>query len=413
MRPCRNTFIKRHALLAMLALVANSPAQEFLDRLDEALLLQNESGSLRVDVSVLSDIEVYVAETPAPGLLFQEDDAFVNPRLAVFLDIHATDYLQLHSQMRVDRGFDPGSRAQGEVRLDEYYARLRPFGDDRLNFQVGKFATAFGGWTPRHLSWENPFINAPLAYEDVLPITDHTAPPDARAFLNRQNIADKKREWLPLLWGPSYAAGASVFGRVDWFEYAFEIKNTGISSRPYAWDYTRHDLDNPTFTGRLGARPSPEWSFGTSFSRGSYMLHVPPGTLPRGKEVDDYAQTTFGFDAAYQHHHLQLWGEAIFSRFEVPNAGDADVFSYFLEAKYKLTAQTWLALRWNQQFYGDVPDGRGGEAAWDRDAWRAELALGHRFTEHLQGKLQYSVGDKSGNDPEGDHLFAAQVTVRF
>jgi len=28
-------------------------------------------------------------------------------------------------------------------------------------------------------------------------------------------------------------------------------------------------------------------------------------------------------------------------------------------------------------------------------------------------KLQYSVGDKSGADPEGDQLFAAQITLRF
>lgn len=390
-----------------------SSGQEILSRLDEALMVQSETGSLRADVSILADLEVYVAETDAPGLLFQEDASFVNPRLAVFLDLQAGEILALHGQMRVDRGFDPGGREQGDARLDEYFARLRPLGDDRLSVQAGKFATVFGGWVPRHLSWENPFINAPLAYEDVLPIGDQAAPPDARAFLNRKNISDKKRDWVPILWGPSYASGAAVFGRVDWLDYAFEIKNTGISSRPKAWDATEHGFDHPTFTTRLGARPAPEWSFGTSFSRGAYLLHVPSGTLPRGTDVGDFPQTTFGLDASYQHHHLQLWAEAIFSRFDVPHVGDADVFSYFLEARYKIAAQTWIAMRWNQQFFGDVSDGSGREAAWDRDAWRAELALGRRFSEHVQGKIQYSVGDKSGRDPEGDHLFAAQLTLRF
>jgi hypothetical protein len=50
---------------------------------------------------------------------------------------------------------------------------------------------------------------------------------------------------------------------------------------------------------------------------------------------------------------------------------------------------------------------------WDRNAWRADLALGYRVSERVQVKLQYSVGDKRGNDAEGNHLSAMQVTVRF
>ena len=114
--------------------------------------------------------------------------------------------------------------------------RVSPLGDDRLNIQVGKFATVFGNWVPRHLSWDNPFINAPLPYEDILGMTDRSVPPTPAAFLNRKNIADKKADWIPLIWGPSYASGAAVSGRIDWFDYALEIKNASISSRPDAWD---------------------------------------------------------------------------------------------------------------------------------------------------------------------------------
>ena len=103
---------------------SHPPAHESelsLDSLDDALSISNAERTLHADLSFLADLELYVPETPSPGLLFSNDDAFVNPRLAVFLDIGATKYLQFHAQMRVDRGFDPGSVPDGDVRLDEYY----------------------------------------------------------------------------------------------------------------------------------------------------------------------------------------------------------------------------------------------------------------------------------------------------
>ena len=392
------------AAAAGLFALSSAHADLSLDSLDDALSISNADHTLHADLSFLADLELYVPETPSPGLLFSNDDAFVNPRLAVFLDIGATKYFQLHAQMRVDRGFDPGAAPDGDVRLDEYYLRVSPLGDDRLNIQVGKFATVFGNWVPRHLSWDNPFVTAPLPYEDVLGMTDGSVPTTPTAFLNRQNIADKKADWLPLIWGPSYASGASVSGRIDWFDYAVEIKNASISSRPDAWDLSNVSLEHPTVTARLGARPAPEWSIGTSFSHGSYLLDDVAGNAD---------QTTYGLDAAFQHHHWQLWGEVMYSSFEVPNVGDAECVFYYLEAKYKITPQLFAALRWNQSFFGEVPDGQGGSAEWDRDAWRADLSLGWRISRHVQAKIQYSIGDKAGDDPEGDQLLATQLTVRF
>lgn len=98
------------------------------------------------------------------------------------------------------------------------------------------------------------------------------------------------------------------------------------------------------------------------------------------------------------------------SRFEVPNVGALNVLSGFIEAKYKLNAQWWLASRWNQSWFGDIP---GTSRAWDNDGWRLDLSVGHRFSRHVQAKLQYSLAERSGNDQEGNHLLAAQITVKF
>ena len=59
-----------------------------------------------------------------------------------------------------------------QVRLDEYALRVTPWDDGRFNLQVGKFSTVVGNWVQRHHSWENPFITAPLPYENLTAISD-------------------------------------------------------------------------------------------------------------------------------------------------------------------------------------------------------------------------------------------------
>ena len=97
----------------------------------------------------------------------------------------------------------------------------------------------------------------------------------------------------------------------------------------------------------------------------------------------------------------------------MPNVGNADTVAYYFEAKYKFTTRLFGALRWNQQFFGDVRNAAGALTAWDRDAWRVDAALGCRFTRHFQGKVQYSYNHKNGPLQQGEQLVAAQLTVKF
>ena len=365
-------------------------------------LASNDDGTLRADISFLADLDLYVPEAAPQGTLgFIKEDVILQPRLAVFFDAQLGPQLTAHAQARVDRGFDPGARADGDVRLDEYYLQWRALDDDRINLRAGRFATAFGAWTPRHLSWDNPFVTAPLAYSDLLPLTDLLTPSLA-GFAARRNAPDNANTWSGFVWGPSYATGAAVSGRIGGIDYALEMKNAALSSRPETWDAIQNDeFRTPaTITGRLAWHPAPEWTLGTSFSHGPWML------------TEDADQTTFGVDAAYAHGHWQVWTEVIHARFEVPGIGNVDTTSAFIESKYKLTSSLWVAVRWNQSWNSDIP-ALPDDVSFDRDAWRADLALGYRLNRYAQVKLQYSVGDKSGADPEGDHLFVAQITLRF
>lgn len=399
----------RCLLLPLLLLAAPLQARSLLESLDEALTVSSADGRWRADVSGLLDLELYAAEMQPLGLVETDDELFFNPRLTLMLDLQMTSHWRAHAQMRTDRGFDPGFAVDGQTRLDEYFVEWKPLDSDVLNLRAGKFATAFGAWTPRRLSWDNPFITAPAAYSDMLPIVDNAARPLA-GLAGRRNMPENRRTWVPIIWGPSYATGASIFGRTEHLDYALEVKNAALSSRPGAWDGVQNGWDSTTYTGRFGWRPAAEWTFGTSFSHGPYLLEESQPTLRAGRSYRDYDQTTFGVDAGYAHGPWQIWSELMTSRFQVPNVGAVRVVSGFIEAKRKLGASTWLAARWNQSWFGDLP---GNSREWDRDGWRLDLALGHRLSRNVQAKLQYSLAERTGHDQEGDHLVAAQVTVRF
>ena len=412
----RTKVIKALALgssLLALPISASAYELELLRKIDESLLLQNETGEYSFSLKGLLDAEYYYSQRPQPGLLFQNDNWFFNPRLSLFGEVHLTKYVMLFTQFRADRGFDPGVLDR-DARFDEYFLRVSPLGDQRLNLQFGKFATVFGSWVNRHDSWHNPFITAPLAYERVVNANDRAVIPGSGAFGTLKNTPDQKRSWSPQIWGPSYASGGSIFGRIEQWEYALEIKNAGLSSRPAVWDARQVDWVNPTFTGRLGYHPNASWSYGVSASDGAFLLPVAeksPG-FPAGKKWGDFHQSTVGVDAAYAHGHWEVFSEAIASRFEIPNASNADMLSWFLETKYKLSPQWFVAARWNQQFFADVPTPTGNQP-WDDDAWKIDLAVGWRPDKRIQMKLQYSYVEQSGAFQQGQNLLAAQVTIKF
>ena len=410
-------------VLVQVARVAAIPLwTETLDRIDRTLAVQSPGGFVRAELSGRFDLEGYYVDQRPPGLIFGDDGFFANPRLALFLDAHVGRHLYAFVQARFDRGFDPRS-SSADARADEYLMRYTPWDRPLLNLQVGKFATMVGNWVPRHDSWNNPFITAPLPYEHVTTVSDARAPGTPAEFLARRDLPDKKRLWVPVIWGPNYTSGVAAFGRLFAFDYALEVKNAALAARPEEWDGSDRGWDEPTVGGRLGWRPAPAWSLGTSASTGPYLRDDAAPTLGRGQHTHDLRETVAGLDAAFARRHLELWSEFFAARFEVPIAcrgcaggpttDDADTIAYYLEGRYKVTPALFAALRWNQQLFGEVDDGRGGDAAWDRDAWRAEAAVGYRFDRHTQAKVQYGYSRQTGDLQQGEQLVALQLTIRF
>jgi hypothetical protein len=384
---------------------------DLLDRVDNTLTLTAFHDNLRARLSGTLDLEVYNFEQPAPGLIDSNIDTLFNPRLTLFLDTQIGSQIYFFAQSRLDRGFDPSNHG-AQIRLDEYALRITPWDDGRFTVQIGKFATVVGNWVPRHLSWDNPFINAPLVYENVTAIRDKATPYSPLNFIYGPYYYEKY-VFNPVIWGPSYASGISISGRLDRFDYAVEMKNASLSSRPESWNVTENGFEHPTFSARVGFRPNEAWNFGLSASEGPYFRREAEPMLPPGRDIGDYREFVLGQDISFAWHHLQLWAEFYEARFEVPRVGNADTFAYYFEAKYKFTPQLFGALRWNQQLFGDVSNGYGGHVPWSQDLGRIDLAAGYRFTSHTQMKLQYSFQHETTGPGNDNHLIAAQFTLRF
>ncbi|HEX4640927.1 MAG TPA: hypothetical protein VH252_06040, partial [Chthoniobacterales bacterium] len=365
--------------------------------------------NVRTRVSGTLDLEGYAFDGPAPGLILTTSDALFNPRLSLFVDAQLGPAVYVFTQTRVDRGFDPSDHG-AQLRLDEYAVRVTPWDDGRITLQAGQFATVVGNWVDRHLSWDNPFINAPLPYEYPTAIEDKSANFYGYVSMRPQD----KYQYNPVIWGPSYATGVSIAGRLGKFDYAAEVKNASLSSRPESWPITRMDFDHPTMSGRVAFRPNEMWTFGVSASDGAYFRPEAMRTLPYETEIGDYHERVLGQDISFAWHHWQLWAEFFEARFEIPRFTDGDTFAYYLEAKYKFTPQLFGAIRWNQQFFNDVTYYYYTPSApWGRDVWRADLAAGYRFTAHTQLKVQYSFQHEKDGPRDLTHMFAAQFTVRF
>jgi hypothetical protein len=384
---------------------------DLFDRLDNALSVSALENNLRARLSGTLDVELYHFNQPAPALIDSSIDNLFNPRLTLFLDAQYGRQFYFFAQSRLDRGFDPAARG-AQARLDEYALRVTPSENGSVNFQIGKFSTVVGNWVGRHLSWENPFVDAPLVYENITAISDKSAPRSPLDFVRRFE-AGNKYEFNPVIWGPDYASGVSVFGRVGDFDYAAELKNAPLAARPESWSLTEVGFDRPAANARIGFRPNEAWNFGLSGGEGPYFRPEADRTLPPGHDLDDYRELVLGQDVSFALHHFQLWAEFYEARFEVPRVGDADTFAYYLEAKYQFAPQLFGAVRWNQQVFSTVDTRTSGGVRWNPDIVKIDVAGGYRATSHTQLKLQYSFQQETARPQDNNHIFAAQFTVRF
>jgi len=213
-------------------------------------------------------------------------------------------------------------------------------------------------------------------------------------------------------------------GTLQQLDWAFEMKNASLSSRPQEWDLWNRGFNYPTFTGRAGFRPDAAWNIGVSGSSGSYISQAAydrfSTTSKAGSSIGESRQNVVGTDISYAHGPLEFWSEFAWSQYEVPNAtgngkavGNIGAYSYFIESKWKFIPQFWLSGRWNQQLYSNVTPAGGSETPWYNNLWRADACLGFKINRFTQFKVQYSYTEEAGTIDPGQNLFAVELVIQF
>jgi len=384
--------------------------------LGDALVAGDPDGAWTVGIDPWIDQTGWFFTQPPPGFIQADGHALYAPVVNLMGTATAGKVLDFTVYAMASRGFDP-TEAPMEMILNEYFVNVRPFENQLLALRAGAFGTTFGQWNRRYLSFENPLIDAPLPYGWMTSIGDGTqlpANPAAAGQLGRKDKADNVPDWNPIIWGPAYASGFSALGTfpawqgplVDW---AVEVKNASLSSRPEEWAWWDRNMASPTITGRVAIRPDARWTIGGSVSQGSYLIADP--TVRTGTSIGDpgqYDQTTWGIDLSYAHRWAEIWAEFIWNTFDQPALGDLTSFSWFVEGRINVAVDTWVSARWNSQFYGDL----NGES-WDNDVQRFDIGGGTRLSESFTFKLQFSHANESGSVDQGQWYGATQLIMEF
>ncbi|MFO0893645.1 MAG: hypothetical protein U0574_01650 [Phycisphaerales bacterium] len=386
-----------------------------VQELKDATSWATPDGDFRLSLDFWFTNDLYVMSLPPPGFIQSGSQVLDAPRLSGLFTASILDHFDVVFLGNVDRGFDPQD-CSIQARADEYFGVYTPFDDPVLRLKGGTFATCFGQWVNRHFSFQNPLITAPLMYDWEGTVADGmggvSATPPLPAFLNRKNLPTNVPAWLPIVWGPSYASGAGANGHLEWLDWAFEVKNASLSSRPSEWAFWERSLAYPTVTGRLGVRPSAEWTLGVSASSGSYLSQDAIDTLPSRFDASDATQRVLGADVSWAHGPFEVWSEMAFSTWTTPTQGALTSFSWFVEGRWKLTPELWLAGRFNQQVYDDIAS-PFGQTPWANDVWRAEAGIGMKLGRFILLKAQYSRAEEQGPVRQGQDLGAFQLVILF
>jgi hypothetical protein len=159
-----------------------------MDNLDQALRVNLFNGSVTAQLSGLMDIEGYYIQQPPTGLYSTNGNFLFNPRLTLNLDVEITPAIYGFVEARVDRGFDP-SNGDIDTRFDQYGISYKPRSDNPFRIQVGKFSSVVGTYSEREDSWANPFVNAPLPYENLTGISSPIM--SRRSTSSRRNFSEQ------------------------------------------------------------------------------------------------------------------------------------------------------------------------------------------------------------------------------
>jgi adenylate cyclase len=372
-------------------------------------------GSIQVQPSLRIDLEGYMPGQE-PAWLIPERDPFAAGRVRLFADVLLGERVFGLVEVRADRGQAPAA-APAEIRFQQAFVRVTAVTGSKLHVQAGRFVSPFGNLPQRRNGPADPFIRPPMLYDYRTVISPRMIPPSNDAFLTWKD-RDPERfraQGSPIVWDTPYQLGVMFVGAaVRRFAYRLAVMNSAPSSGPDEWTRLSFGAaQRPSFVAHAAYQLTPELQVGGAYSVGGFLeaaaADLPPGTRPR-----DFVQEMQAVEATFTRAHLELRGEVVWDRWEVPQViENPHDLSWYLEGKLTLAPGLFGAVRYSAIYFNDIARQVGGSAAWDHDVDRWQLGAGYRLGRSSEARGEYMWNHSAGPRDPHDNLLSLQWRWMF
>lgn len=301
-------------------------------------------------------------------------------RLQLWSAFQISESLQVYALGEFETDNASGNR-ETESELEQFALRYTSQSAPYYFLEAGRILSPLGAYSNRHLSTQNPLIGQPYVYTT------------------------------------SYPLGFQAAGSSGWFDYRAALIDQPDINPAYIPVEPGSAL-RPALG--FGVTPSPGLRFGFSYTKGPYLNNDLNPYLPAGTDWRDYDQRILGFDFQFSRGYLEINGQLVKSRYELPSyPEDSDDTSYFVEVKYTWTPRFYGALRWGKNSAAIID--QGGEMSWltqSRKFRDLEIGLGYRFSPDTQIKVAYRgdhwISDSGENDSlSNGHSLSVQLSHHF
>ncbi len=344
------------------------------------LLSMTAEAQQRFLLQGIFDAELH--DTDADSLLLSRNDGDLSAlgRLQLWTAFQLTPGLQIYALGEAESDDSSGER-ETEAELEQLALRYTSQSSNYYFIEAGRILSPLFAYSNYHLSTQNPLIGQPPIYSS------------------------------------SYPEGIQAAGSSGKLDYRAAWVNEPDFNHYYIPIYPSSAL-RPVLG--FGVTPIQALRFGLSYTKGPYLNRRLEAYLPPGNGWKDFDQSILGFDFQFSRGYLELKGQLVVSRYEIPfQPQRSDDTSWYVELKYTWTPRLYGAVRFGVNRATFIR--HAGESSWKASEQKfrdLEVGLGYRFSPNTLLKFAYR-GDHwdresyAGYPIADGHSFSLQLSHFF
>ena len=213
----------------------------------------------------------------------------------------------------------------------------------------------------------------------------------------------------PDLYNAQYPLGAQLSGAVGIVDYRAALVGEAVTNPRYVVDAAFQPQRDSSLRAAfgLGVSLGPSFRVGTSYTHGPYLGKSVDAQMPAGTTRSDFTETVAGVDARWSRGYVEVHGEYIWSRYEVPTIADpVDGEGMYVELKVTASPRVFVAGRFEINDYAFVlPVNAFFWVGTKRKVIDGEVGLGYRLGSATLIKASYRRDSWPDPDPPGGPAF--------